>query len=44
VSTGAVTEIGTTILGTDFRGARQHWGWKTAFDDTSLPAMGDVYQ
>lgn len=40
---GRRIELGTRMLGTDYRGARMHWGWKTSRDRTDLKPMGDVY-
>lgn len=40
---GQRIELPFTALGTTFRGARQHWGWKTAVDRPALKPMGDVH-
>jgi hypothetical protein len=42
--TGSTIELGCPIIATTWRGARQHWGWKTKYDNPSLPTTGDYYE
>lgn len=43
-TTGRMTEFAFNLSATTYRGARQHWGWKSRWDDTSLKPMGDIYE
>jgi hypothetical protein len=41
-ATGQSITIRASTIGTSYRGARMHWGWKSTVR-TDLPAMGDRY-
>ncbi|MBA3707583.1 MAG: prepilin-type N-terminal cleavage/methylation domain-containing protein [Planctomycetes bacterium] len=41
---GRVIELGYTTVGSTLRGARQHWGWKSHYDQPTMKPMGDTYE
>jgi prepilin-type N-terminal cleavage/methylation domain-containing protein len=42
-ATGRVLDLSFTTVGSTFRGARQHWGWKSMHDQPAMRDMGDNY-